>query len=346
MHIVVCATSFLPRVGGVENIADMIAHALAVGGDEVTVLTLYDGDPMPERAYRLIRRPDPLTIFRVCRAADAVIMPNIGLKMVLPVLASRTPLFVWHQHEYRNAAVSDKDQTLPTRLKGAIIKRLVAANFGCSDYITNGLPDGRPKATLLNPYDSDIFFEDETVVRDQDILGLGRFVHDKGFHIVLQAMSIPDGPLRTARVTLVGEGPDEQILKDMVVSLGIADRVAVLGAQRGEELRRTLCAHHVLVVPSIWQEPFGIVALEGLACGCATVVSNAGGLPQAVGGQGLMFELGNAADAAQVLASARAEPRIPDPAARRAHLANHTCAAVAKDMRRLVMFYLKRPKRA
>ena len=345
MHIVVCATSFLPRVGGVENIADMIAHALAVGGDEVTVLTLYDGDPMPERAYRLIRRPDPLTIFRVCRAADAVIMPNIGLKMVLPVLASRTPLFVWHQHEYRNAAVSDKDQTLPTRLKGAIIKRLVTANFGCSDYITNGLPDGRPKATLLNPYDSDIFFEDETVVRDQDILGLGRFVHDKGFHIVLQAMSIPDGPLRTARVTLVGEGPDEQILKDMVVSLGIADRVAVLGAQRGEELRRTLCAHHVLVVPSIWQEPFGIVALEGLACGCATVVSNAGGLPQAVGGQGRMFELGNVADAARVLASARAEPRILNPAARRAHLANHTCAAVAKEMRRLVMLYLEQQKR-
>jgi len=344
LHIVVCTTSFLPRVGGVENISDMVAQALAVGGDEVTVLTMYDGDPMPERAYRLIRRPDPMTIFRVCRAADAVIMPNIGLKMVLPVLASRTPLFVWHQHEYRDAAVSDKEQTLPTRLKGAIIKRLVRANFGCSDYITNGLPDGRPKATLLNPYDADVFFEDDTVVRDQDILGLGRFVHDKGFHIALKAMGIPGGPLSTARLTLVGEGKDEQVLKDMVVSLGIEDRVSILGAQRGEELRRTLCAHHVLVVPSTWQEPFGIVALEGLACGCATVVSKAGGLPQAVGGQGRMFEVGNAEDAAKVLAAARTEPRVPDPAARRAHLASHTCEAVAKEMRRLVSFYLEQPR--
>ena len=341
MRLVICATSFLPRVGGIENIADMMAHSMGIGGDEVTVLTMYDGPPMPDRAYRLIRRPDPLTIFRICRAADAVIMPNIGLKMIAPVVASRTPLFVWHQHEYRVRGTPDRQQTFPTRLKGMLINRYVAANFGCSDFITDGLPAGRPKATLLNPYDADMFFEDDSIAREQEILGLGRFVMEKGFQVVLKAMAIPDGPLATARVNFVGEGPDEQYLKDLAHSLGVADRATFYEARRGDELRRTLCAHRVLVVPSLWEEPFGIVALEGLACGCATVVAKSGGLPQAVGAQGTIFDRGNAEDAARVLALALANPRDPDPVARRAHLANHRCEAVAQEMRRLMAPHLK-----
>ena len=342
LRIVLCVNTFLPRVGGIENIADMMAHALAIGGDEVTVLTMHDGPSMPDRAYRLVRRPDPITIFRACRAADAVIMPNIGLKMVSPVIAASTPLFVWHQHEFWVSGLPDRQQTFPTRLKGWLIRHYVAANFGCSDFITEKLPSGRPKATLLNPYDVDMFYEEENASRNGDILGLGRLVEEKGFQIVLKAMALPDGPLRDARLSIVGEGPYERDLQDLAASLRIADRVNFLGAQRGHELRRTLNAHRVLAVPSLWDEPFGIVALEGLACGCATVVSNVGGLPQAIGGLGWAFERGNVVDAANVLAAARRGPRDPSPAARRAHLSSRGSDAVAREIRELMLPYLKR----
>ena len=46
-----------------------------------------------------------------------------------------------------------------------------------------------------------------------------------------------------------------------------------------EELNR----HEIMVVPSRWNELFGVVALEGMACGCAMLVSDGGGLPDAVG---------------------------------------------------------------
>lgn len=340
MKIIWCATSFLPRVGGIENIADMMAQAQALAGDDVTVLTLYDGPPMPERAYRLIRNPSMLTVFRICREADVVIMPNIGLKLAMSVVASGTPLFVWHQHEYRLSDRSDRQQSYPTQLKGLLIKRYVTANFGCSDYITATLPPGRPRLTLLNPYDADVIYEEEGVERDQDILALGRLVDEKGFDVVLRAMALPGGPLDHARLTIVGEGSAEGKLRDLAASLGLSDRVEFFGPARGATIRKLLNAHRILVVPSLWPEPFGIVALEGLAGGCATVVSDVGGLAQAAGTQGRLFRSGDPVDAARALAAALSEPRDPNPAARQAHLARHTAHAVAKEMRRLMVSFL------
>ncbi|HSI69946.1 MAG TPA: glycosyltransferase, partial [Gillisia sp.] len=42
-----------------------------------------------------------------------------------------------------------------------------------------------------------------------------------------------------------------------------------------------------------WRVPFGIVALEGMACGCLPIVSDGGGLPDAVGNAGVVFQRNN-----------------------------------------------------
>ncbi len=52
---------------------------------------------------------------------------------------------------------------------------------------------------------------------------------------------------------------------------------------RGDALARLLNRHRVLVVPSRWEEPFGIVALEGAACGCVVVGTRSSGLVEAIG---------------------------------------------------------------
>lgn len=53
-----------------------------------------------------------------------------------------------------------------------------------------------------------------------------------------------------------------------------------------DELRKA----HIHVVPSRWDEPFGLVTLEGMACGLATVASSTGGTPEVLGDAGLLFE--------------------------------------------------------
>ena len=48
-----------------------------------------------------------------------------------------------------------------------------------------------------------------------------------------------------------------------------------------------------MIVPSRYEEPFGVVALEGLACGCLPIVAERGGLVDAIGPHGLTFPNGD-----------------------------------------------------
>jgi glycogen(starch) synthase len=51
--------------------------------------------------------------------------------------------------------------------------------------------------------------------------------------------------------------------------------------------------HRTVVLPNIEKEGFGIVALEGMACGCTLIVARAGGLKEAVGKFGQTFTMGD-----------------------------------------------------
>jgi glycosyltransferase involved in cell wall biosynthesis len=62
-----------------------------------------------------------------------------------------------------------------------------------------------------------------------------------------------------------------------------------------------LARHNIMAVPSIDVEAFGLVALEGIAAGCAIAASSVGGLPEAVGPCGVLFPNGDAHALAAVL---------------------------------------------
>jgi glycosyltransferase involved in cell wall biosynthesis len=88
---------------------------------------------------------------------------------------------------------------------------------------------------------------------------------------------------------------------------------------------RLLNAHRILVVPSRYDEPFGIVALEGIACGCLVIGSRGGGLKEAIGPCGLTFDNGDAAGLAGLLEAALADPGrfLPSPQVVAEHLSLH-----------------------
>ena len=82
-------------------------------------------------------------------------------------------------------------------------------------------------------------------------------------------------------------------LRAKVETLKLQDRIHFSGYLQGEALARCLNRHRTMVVPSMGPEGFGIVALEGLACGCRMIVSEAGGLPEAVAGHADTFAMGD-----------------------------------------------------
>ncbi|MFX8797752.1 glycosyltransferase, partial [Acinetobacter baumannii] len=66
-------------------------------------------------------------------------------------------------------------------------------------------------------------------------------------------------------LTIVGEGPEKIAIEKKVESLGLKSQVNFVGIQKGETLVELLNQHKVICIPSKWEEPFGIVALEALA---------------------------------------------------------------------------------
>ena len=141
------------------------------------------------------------------------------------------------------------------------------------------------------------------------------------------------------RLTIAGSGPEREALEALAERLGVAPQVEFAGVVQGEALAALLRRHELMVVPSRWPEPFGIVALEGMACGCVPVVSDGGGLPFAVGAAGLSFARNSSESLAEVLEKLLASPdlrgKLRGKAA--AHLEGFTGERVAAEtLRQLV----------
>ncbi len=131
----------------------------------------------------------------------------------------------------------------------------------------------------------------------------GRLVPEKGLHVLLDAMAMFPSSLVNVRLRVAGDGPERAGLEARARSLGLVDRVEFLGQLSREGVERCMAETTVQVVPSVWREPFGLVAVEAMARGTTVVVSAAGALPEIVddGRTGYVVPIGDAAALARRL---------------------------------------------
>ena len=115
------------------------------------------------------------------------------------------------------------------------------------------------------------------------VLYVGRFVHEKGIGVLLDAMSAVLAREPKTRFVLVGgaAGGDREKFEGFVRWAALADRVTFAGFVSGPPLHALYRVADVAVFPSLY-EPFGIVALEAMAAGVPVVSSDAGGLREIV----------------------------------------------------------------
>jgi len=95
-----------------------------------------------------------------------------------------------------------------------------------------------------------------------------------------------------AHLLMVGDGPDRGPAEQLARQLKLTPHVSFLGKQNHVE--RLIPLAHVLLMPSE-MESFGLVALEAMACGVATVTTNVGGIPELIthGVNGFMEPVGD-----------------------------------------------------
>ncbi|MCC5838580.1 MAG: glycosyltransferase family 4 protein [Opitutales bacterium] len=306
MKILISSHAFAPSVGGIETVSAILAREWSAAGHAVTITTETPGDDTWEN-LRVLRSPERAVLRRHIAKADLYFQNHISLRSLLPAFGLKTPVAVLHQ---TYLWPWNKRAGLAGIAKWLMARRL--RNLAISRAVATALPANTP--IVGNPYDAATFQLLPEVERGKEFLFVGRFVSDKGIGLLLEAMRFlharkPEpGPLR---LTLVGGGPDEASLRAEVAAMGLGHAVTFAGPKTGHALAREYNAHRVLVVPSLWPEPFGIVALEGAGCGCYVIGSSAGGLSEAIGPAGRTFPNGNAEALAESMATALEDNDLP-----------------------------------
>jgi glycogen synthase len=295
MKLLIYSPAFLPQIGGLELNVGHLAEELIRLGHRVTVVTTTLAAGPDHASYHIVRRPGPIRFLRWVLWCDLFHQANISLKGLWPLLLVRRPWVVSHHSWYRQG---DGRITWRERLKRRVL-RYAAGSIAVSRSIAADLPDD--SVVIENCYRDELFRLLPEVRRDQDLLFVGRLVSDKGVDLLLNALARMARAGCRPRLLVVGDGPEAPALRKLVERHGLEGQVAFSGTIAGEDLVEVLNRHRILVVPSRYQEPFGIVALEGIACGCVVVGSAGGGLSDAIGPCGLLFPNGDESALADAL---------------------------------------------
>jgi glycosyltransferase involved in cell wall biosynthesis len=236
---------------------------------------------------------------RILGNLDAQLIHANGFKMhVLSALAKppATPL-IWHIHDYLSCR--PLMARLIKRLQGSCSLVLANSNSVQRD-IERVCGHSLPVRTLYNAVDTNVFSPQGPIVDLDQLSGLpavetgvvrvgllATLARWKGHETFLQALAMVPREL-PVRGYIIGDALYETDgsqyslgeLKDMARRLGVSDRVGFTGfvAEPAAAMR----ALDVVVHASTTEEPFGLVIVEGMACGRAVVTSAGGGAAELI----------------------------------------------------------------
>jgi glycosyltransferase involved in cell wall biosynthesis len=157
------------------------------------------------------------------------------------------------------------------------------------------------------PY-GDIYSEVErNPAPEPRIVFLGRVSPYKGLAVALEALSLlrsEHGMLANLVVVGPEDGEHGAEMRGLAERLGVTAAVSWHGQATPREAAATLAGAHALIVPSTWDEPFGLVMIEGALARVPLVASNVGGISEGMHDEehALLFARGDASAAAASLA--------------------------------------------
>ena len=152
--------------------------------------------------------------------------------------------------------------------------------------------------------------------RSLNLICAGRLTSDKGIDTAIEAMKkmVFGQGRREIRLSLAGSGSAdyENHLRLLVNQAGLSDYVSFLGWVQPEEMPGLLRKFDVLLLPSVWPEPFARVVLEGMISGLVVVGTQTGGTVEILtdGENGLLFAPGSVEDLAQKIICLADDPGL------------------------------------
>jgi glycogen(starch) synthase len=204
-----------------------------------------------------------------------------------------------HAVERHMVAMADRVITCSHYMRGHVAN-VLAAPLGRVTVIQNAVDQRDLEAAV----DLDRLRARFARPHERLVLLVGRLVYEKGFHLALDALAQVMRSVGGVRFVVAGSGTAEAELREQAQRLGLMRRGTFLGWIGDDMLHSLYRIAEITIVPSIY-EPFGLVALEAMACGCMCIVADTGGLREVVpadGTVGLRFRPRDSGALGEVLA--------------------------------------------
>jgi glycogen(starch) synthase len=313
LRILFWTEQFWPYIGGVEVLSAKLIMELRGRGHDVQVATSHASMDLPDvdqyegvRIHRfrfrepleqrdipaLTRIRHRLAELRERFAPDLVHLNFTGPSAYYHLATAGVRPCPWlvTVHQLLPESASSRDSVMGrmlrsadwvTAISGSVlenVRSLAAEVTARSSIIYNGLEaPGVPPAPLRS---------DPPV-----LLCLGRLVPEKGFDLAIAGLASLRERFPGVRMLVAGDGPTRADLEHAAAMLHVAEAVEFVGWVAPDRVPALINEAMIVVVPSRWEEPFGLVALEAALMERPVVAAHVGGLPEIVldGVTGLMF---------------------------------------------------------
>lgn len=142
------------------------------------------------------------------------------------------------------------------------------------------------------------------------ILFLANLEKRKGIYTLLQAFTLVAASIPHVRLTIAGDGTERERICQEINSMAAANKISMIGSVHRSKIVDVLNSCTLFCLPS-YGEPFGMSALEAMACGKPVVVTAAGGLDDLVQPEGgIKVPVGDAQSLAEALIQLASQPDL------------------------------------
>ncbi|MDQ0640912.1 glycosyltransferase involved in cell wall biosynthesis [Pedobacter sp. W3I1] len=264
--------------GGIERVIFMLVQGYCTLGHEVSLFahsdSLTNAKLFPYVGRKSTNKTDVLKnmllINRELYKNQYDIVHNFGrLVYLFPQLPFKLPKLMSYQREPTVSSIT-----------GAMryAKQNSLAFTGCSEYISQQITPYAPSSAIFNGVDLDFYHFQEKVDQDAPLVFLGRIEPIKGTHTAIEVAIQTE-----KKLIIAGNVPEEhQHYFDEAIKPRLNEQVKYIGAVNDAKKNDLLGSALAFLMPIEWNEPFGIVMAEALACGTPVIGFNRGSVAEIV----------------------------------------------------------------
>ncbi|GGB25818.1 glycosyltransferase family 4 protein [Mucilaginibacter rubeus] len=284
MKIAIIVNPLIPvppeQYGGIERIAFMLIQELKKKGHDITLYANEHSQPGCKLiSYHESANYGVKDLVKINRLTSKIAfqhfdivhtfgrMSNIALLML-----SRIPKIVSYQ----------LPPTVSQVKKAVSIAHKNTLKFtACSNYIANQINAFADVTTIYNGVDLNDYDFNAGVPNDAPLAFLGRIQHEKG-----TAIAIHTAKKTNQKLVIAGNVPNEpihqQYFNEQVKPYIDGEQIKYIGPVNNLQKNDLLRNSKAFLMPVTWDEPFGIVMAEALACGTPVIGFNRGAIPEIV----------------------------------------------------------------